>query len=218
MKAHRWSVVVAFLVLALAVPSATFAQQGFQVTAVTVGSGENPLSSGLTGTIQLTNEKDRFLEVTVQEEQAWVLYGPGFRMGKVSGIVAGSIGHFQGAPNAGIVLSLNVPVAENVSFSTLQWPGVFPWEPRDWKTENDWAENPERILKGYLGSVQMDVGPVGLVYSWQNFLDEPWNELPGVVYTAKVREDLSVSGSGIWNNNAEKWMFYIGATWRPQEN
>ena len=95
---------------------------------------------------------------------------------------------------------------------------MFPWEPREWKTENDGVENPERLFKGYLGSAQVDIGPIGLVYSWQNFLDQPWNELPGVVYTAKVREDFSVSGSGTWNNNAEKWMFYVGATWRPKSN
>jgi len=49
-------------------------------------------------------------------------------------------------------------------------------------------------------------------------MDEPWNELPGIAYTAKVREDFSVSGSATWNNNAEKWMFYVGLTWKPQRD
>ena len=218
MKTNRWSVAVAFLVLALAVSTSALAQQGFQVTSVTVSSGEDPISSGLTGIVQLTNEKGRLLEVAVQQEQAWVLYGPKFKLGSVEGIVAGSVGHFQGALWAGPFLSLSVPVAKNVTFSTFHRPGVFPWEPKDWKTENDGVENPESVFKGYVGSARMDIGPVSLIYSWQNFLDEPWNELPGIAYTAKVREDFSVSASATWNNNAEKWMFYVGVTWQPPRN
>lgn len=188
---------------------------GFKIKSLTVSSGENPTTSGLTGIIQLTNENG-FLEVSVQQEQAWVIYGPKFKLGSVEGIAAGSVGHFQGAPWAGPFISIRVPVAKNVAFSTFHWPAVFPWEPNKWKTENDGIQNPERLFKGYIGSAQLDIGPIGLVYSWQNFLDEPWNKLPGVVYTAKIREDFKISGSATWNNNAEKWMFYIGATWTPK--
>ena len=218
MRTNR--LVVTFLVLMLGVSSSVAAQDsGFRVSSVTVSSGDDPISSGLTGIIDLTNKKEnRLLQIAVQQEQAWVLYGPKFKIGKVEGVVAGSVGHFQGAPWAGPFASLNIPVAKNVAFSTLHWPGMFPWEPRNWKTRNDGIENPESIYKGYVGSARLDIGPVGLVYSWQNFLDEPWNELPGVAYTAKVRDDFSVSGSATWNNNAEKSMFYVGATWRPKKN
>jgi hypothetical protein len=213
MKKNQWLAVV--VCLALMAPLSALAQDGFQVSSVTVSSGEDPISSGLTGLVRLTNDKEWLLEVAVQQEQAWILYGPGFKLGKVEGVVAGSVGHFQGAPWAGPFLSLNVPIAKNVTFSTFHWPGVFPWEPNDWKTENDGVENPERLFKGYIGSAQVGVGPFAIVYSWQNFLDGPWNELPGLAYTAKVREDFFVSGSATWNNNAEKWMFYVGVTWSP---
>lgn len=216
MRTSRWSV-IAFFVLALVIPMSAVAQDNFRVSSVTVSSGDDPVSSGITGILDLTNMKEsRLLEVAVQQEQAWVLYGPKFKMGKVEAVVAGSVGHHQGAPWAGPFASLNVPVAGNVTFSTFHWPGVYVWEPKDWKTENDGIKNPERLLIGYIGSARLDIGPVSLVYSWQNFLDEPWNELPGVAYTAKVRKDFSVSGSTTWNNNAEKWMFYIGATWQPK--
>ena len=194
MRTNRWSVLVVFLVFILTVPMSVFAKQDFQITSVTVSSGEDPISSGLTGIIQLTDENGSLLKIAVQQEQAWVLYGPKFRLGSVEGIVAGSVGHFQGAPWAGPFLSLSVPIAKNVAFSTFHRSGVFPWEPKDWKTENDGVENPESVFKGYVGSARVDIGPVGLVYSWQNFLDEPWNELPGIVYTMNVRKDFLVSG------------------------
>ncbi len=218
MRTNRWSVLVVFLVLIFTVPMSVFAKQDFQVTSVTVSSGEDPISSGLTGIIQLTDENGSLLKIAVQQEQAWVLYGPKFRLGSVEGIVAGSVGHFQGAPWAGPFLSLSVPIAKNVAFSTFHWPGVFLWEPKDWKTENDGVENSESVFKGYVGSARVDIGPVGLVYSWQNFLDEPWNELPGIVYTMNVRKDFLVSGSATWNNNAKEWMFYVGMTWQPKKN
>ena len=206
-------IMFSFFTLLLAMP---IAEAEFKIKSITVSSGENPISSGLTGIVQLTNENRRLLEVSVQQEQAWVLYGSKFKLGSVEGVAAGSVGHFQGAPWAGPFISLRVHVAKNVTFSTFSWPAIFPWEPKNWKTENDGIENPERLFKGYIGSAQVDIGPVSFVYSWQNFLDEPWNELPGVVYTTKVREDFAVSGSATWNNNAEKWMFYIGATWTPK--
>lgn len=218
MRTNRWSVIVVCLVLVFVIPMSAFAQDNFRVSSVTVSSGEDSISSGLTGIIDLTNKKDsRLLEVAVQQEQAWVLYGPKFKMGKAEGVVAGSIGHFQGSPWAGPFVSLSMPVAKNVSLSTFHWPGLQAWEPRDWKTENDGVKNPESLLFGYIGSARLDIGPVGLVYSWQNFLDDPWNELPGVAYTAKVRKDFSISGSATWNNNAEKCMFYLGATWKPKQ-
>lgn len=217
MRTSRWLVVV-FSVLAFVVPISVFAQDNFRVSSMTASSGEDTISNGLSGIIDLTNKNEsRLLEIAVQQEQAWVLYGPKFKMGKVQGVMAGSIGHFQGAPWAGPFFSLNMPVSKNVSVSTFHWPGLQFWEPRDWKTENDDVKNPESLLLGYIGSARLDIGPVGLVYSWQNFLDDPWNKLPGVAYTAKVREDFSVSGSATWNNNAEKWMFYVGATWKPKQ-
>ncbi|MEX2052779.1 MAG: hypothetical protein WD898_00970, partial [Candidatus Paceibacterota bacterium] len=195
-----------------------WSQDGIEATEIASFPFIEPLflgSNGLTGVFQLTNEKKkRFVEVGIQEEQAWITYGPQFKIGKsVSGLIAGTVGHFQGAPWAGPYFSLSAPVSKNVTFSTFHWPGAFPWEPRDWK--NDGVDNPERLLKGYIGGAQVDVGPVGISYSVQEFLDDPWNELPGISYTANLRGNFSIKGSATWNNNADRWMLYVGLTWKP---
>lgn len=216
----------AILIVLILVPCFASAQdqnkEGYKLDFLTVSSGEDPISSGITGILQFTNEHNRrLLEVGLQQEQAWLIYGRQFSIGKkIDGVAAGSVGHLQGAPWAGPILKMNAQIGEiigqEVKLSTLQWPGIFLWEPRDWK--DDGEPNPESVLSGYLGSVRLDVGPLGFVYSLQNFMDDPWNELPGVSYTFKVRKDVIVSGSATWNNNAERWMFYIGATWKPRRD
>ena len=215
MRISKWLIVVVFSVLTLVIPVSVFAQKDLEITHVIIGSGEEALSSGLAGFIYLANN-DSLLEIVAQEEQSWVSYGPKFKIGRVEGVIAGSAGHFQGAPWVGPFLSLNVPVFKGISLNMFHRPGLFLWEPKDWKTENDGVKNPEKIFKGYVGGIRINKGPVSFVYAWQNFLDEPWNELPGVIYTAKVRENFSVSGSVTWNNNKRKWMFYISATWEPK--
>lgn len=212
--------VLVFAVL-VSMPLPAFAQDGgFKFSSLTVSSGEDPISSGITGIVRFENERNRLLEVAIQQEQAWLVYGWKFNSGRVKGMLGATVGHFQGAPWAGPLLTMNAPLGtvagRSVSVRTMHWPGVFPWEPRDWKTENDWLQNPEKLYKGYIGNVGLDVGPVGLTYSRQNFLDDPWNTLLGVSYTAAVEKNFSLTGSGTWNSNAEKWMFYAGLTWKPQ--
>ena len=193
--------------------------EGFKPYSLTVSSGDDPISSGITGIVQFTNEKDRLVEVAVQQEQAWFIYGQKFKKSSFSGTLGASIGHFQGAPWAGPILAMSMSVGKvagrEVSIRTLQWPGFFVWEPRSWK--NDSVPNNEAVFLGLLTNVGMDIGPIGLTYSGLNFLNEPWNTLPGVSYTGSVRKDVSVSGSVTRNINKERWLFYVGLTWKPEK-
>lgn len=221
MSPNRSFLTVVFLAALVSVPLTASAQTGgYKFYSLTVSSGDDPIASGITGIVQFTNERNRLIEIAVQQEQAWVIYGQKFGKKSVSGLLGASVGHFQGAPWAGPILTLNVPVAkvagQQVSVRTMQWPGVFLWEPRDWK--NDGVPNPESVFIGVLANVGLDIGPIGLTYSKLNFLDEPWNTLPGVSYTTSIQKDFSVTGSATWNSNKEKWMLYVGLTWKPQQS
>jgi len=114
---------------------------------------------------------------------------------------------------AGPILAMSMSVGkvagQKVLVRTLQWPGLFGWEPRNWK--NDGVPNNEAVFLGFLTNVGMDVGPIGLTYSGLNFLNERWNTLLGVSYTG------SVTGSVTRNVNKEKWLFYVGLTWKPEQ-
>ncbi|MGE5297782.1 MAG: hypothetical protein ACM3KM_01315 [Acidobacteriaceae bacterium] len=207
----------------LFVPS-VFAQEeeekpkGFQVSFVSAGSGEDAVSSGLVGTLQLTNEKRTFVEVTAQQEQAWVVVGKKLGNSRYSAAIGGSAGHFQGSPWIGpygtAEVSLGHLGGQRVAASTLQWPCFFAWEPKSWRFENDGKpENTQKMFVGYISSFELSVGPVGLTYARLWFLDEPANDLPGLKYTAKVMRNISVSGSTTYNGNTGKWMFFVGASW-----
>jgi len=215
-------ILIIFLVF-LSLPVSAQTQEktdGYKLKEIVVSAGEDAISSGLTGIVRFQNGKNRLIEVALQQEQAWVLFGPKFKMGRIDGFVAGSVGHFQGAPWAGPFLTLSVPVTkigghgQEVTLSIMQWPCFFlGWEPRDWRNDGK-PPNTESVFLGYLSSFQLGIGPVGLVYSKLSFLDDPWNTLPGINYTYHIRKDFSVAGSATWNNNANKWMFYVGVTWK----
>jgi hypothetical protein len=192
--------------------------ENWTFTSVTVSSGEDALSSGITGSVWLKHEpKKAELNFTVQQSQAWVIVGRSFRLKSAKGLIAGSAGHFFGEPWVGPYFSLEVPLGkvagQPVSASTMQWLVLNAWEPDQWKY--DGTKNTEPLYLGILTSYQVNIGPIGLVASWLNFLDDPWNFLPGVSYTQKVRKDFSITGSVTRNTVAEKWMFYLGATWNP---
>lgn len=214
--------VIMCLAIMMASSQSAFAQdtqeKGYEFYSLTVSSGDDPISSGITGIVQFVNERNRLIEVAVQQEQAWVIYGQKFDKGWVSGSLNGAVGHFQGAPWTGPLLILNVPIGkiagQQVAVKTMQWPGIFGWEPRDWK--DDGVPNSEKMATVFLSTVGLDIGPIGLTYSKLNFLDEPWNTLPGISYTTSIRNDVSVTGSTLWNSNKEKWLLYVGLTWKPQ--
>ena len=62
---------------------------------------------------------------------------------------------------------------------------------------------------------QVNIGGLGLSYSNLKFLDEPTNHLPGAAYTQSMGNNLSATGSVVWNGNKSLPMYYIGAIWHP---
>lgn len=221
----RKHLVTAVVVMALFSAPAAFAQdpegapsKGFCITSVSAGSGDSAISSGLVGIVRFGNVNDRTVEVAVQQDQAWVIFGPKFKLGnRVKGYVGASAGHMQGSPWIGPYFDAEVELGrlagQKVSISTMHWPCLFPfYEPSGWKNDGKPA-NQEKVFLGYLMSYQVSFGPLGLTYARLNFLDDPWNDLPGVVFTQKVMDGVKVTGSATYNNNARKWMYFIGASW-----
>jgi hypothetical protein len=187
---------------------------GYKLSGATVSAGEDPISSGITGIVDFKNGRGHLLEVAFQQEQAWVVWGPEFKLGKLTGTVAGSAGHFQGSPWVGPYLNMSLPVGkiagQEVSVGTFQWPCLFIGvEPRNWRS----GVNPEKLWIGYLASFNANIGPVGLTYTLLNFLDDPLNRIPGVSYTQRVNNNFSVTGSVSRNGNAKQYMYYVGVHW-----
>ncbi|MEK7600688.1 MAG: hypothetical protein AAB463_01875 [Patescibacteria group bacterium] len=218
-------VLVACLALIGAIPSPISAQESkkgdWKFEAVSISSGDSPIASGITASVDLV--RGRFgVQAAFQHEQAWLIAGR--KLGKMDsektatsydGFIGLSAGHFQGAPWGGPYLTLNKPLSKHVSVSTLQWPGFFAWSPRgrDGRPLNvEWAKI------GYVMVYQITAGPVGVFYSGLNYLDDPWNDLPGVSVTHNLRKDFSLSASATWNSNKSEWMFLVGAVWKPHSS
>lgn len=208
---------LAIMLVASYFASAEEPKEGWKFESVGISSGDSPIASGITATIEVA--KKRFLvQAAFQHEQAWVISG--WKLGKIGqektetsfrGYAGAAVGHFQGAPWGGPYLWLKKPFSKNLAVSTLHWPGVFAWNPRSREGEY----NPEWAKIGYVMVYQVDIGPVGLFYSGLNYLHDPWNDLPGVSLTAKPRKDFSLVASATRNTNKKEWMFLIGATWEP---
>ncbi|MGE5392423.1 MAG: hypothetical protein ACM3NH_01640 [Candidatus Saccharibacteria bacterium] len=226
MKRSIGAAFLSVIVSAMFAPVQALAQdpepKGFRITSVTVSSGEDAISSGLTGVIQFGDEKGRTVEVAVQQEQAWVIYGPKLKFGRAEVYAGGSAGHFQGSPWIGPYLSASVPVGtiagQRVSLSTLHWPCVFLGkEPRNWMFVHDGKpENGQSVFIGYVMSYGASLGPLGFSYARLYFLDDPVNQIPGISYTHKVRKDIRITGSASRNWNSKSWMYYVGVNWNRQ--
>ncbi|HTP56896.1 MAG TPA: hypothetical protein VMJ72_01290 [Candidatus Paceibacterota bacterium] len=206
---------VAFLAVILAaatVGAQTPDPEKWTFDSLTVSAGEDALSSGITGSVWLKKDQQRF-NFLVQQKQGWFIYGRQFTVGKLEGLVAGSVGHFDGAPWIGPYVTLDLPLGkvagQKVSVGTMQWPVIQAWVPDGWKGKHE-----STPYIGYFASVQASVGPLGLSLGRLDFLDDPINWLPGVSYTANVRRDFSVTSSVTRNTNAKRWMLYVGATWK----
>lgn len=212
----NWERGVCAVVICLFIVNSAFAQNGgYKFHSLTVSSGESTITSGITGIAQFTKDK-RLIEVTVQQEQAWFVYGRKFESSKkFSSLVSGSVGQFRGAPWAGPLLTLEMPIAkiagQQVAASIMQWPWLFVKRPRGWEN----TRPNSHFLPGYLGGVQLTIGPIGLAYSKEKFLDNPWNELPALSYTKGISKEFHISASATWNNNDRHWMYYLGLTWKP---
>lgn len=209
--------ILATLVFLTLVASTVFAQQQYRVSAVSFGSGENPITSGIFGTVQLTTESGGFIEVTAQQEQAWFQMGREFKTSKTQCSLRGSIGHLQGAPwigpYAGCSVTLAKVAGQEVSLGAVTRPGWFLGREPSGRRD-DGKDNPENLFVAYLTIAALNIGGVGLSLSHLDYLDDPTDWLSGVSYTHKVRKDLEVTGSATWDQNSERVMYLIGATWR----
>lgn len=190
--------------------------RGLESVAIT--SGDSPIASGITVSAWVVCGRLR-VEAAFQHEQAWIITG--YKLGKLGaektpssyeGFAGLAVGHFQGAPWGGPYLSIKKRLGL-VSISTLQWPGVYVWQPR---SREGYPPNTEWALIGYVMVYQVDIGPVGIFYSGLDYLDDKWNHLPGISITKKLWSNFSLSGTATWNNNRDEWMFLIGATWEPK--
>lgn len=202
---------IVLLLVLVFVPTMSEAQMS--IASVTFSSGESPISSGLQVTVILEDKAGKFLDVTAQEQQAWVIFGKTVEKGRLKFQVAGSGGHFQGAPWFSPYLTARVRLSEKVSVGTMYWPAFFPInEPRDWED----GVNPEAIQAGHFGDIDLTIGNLRLSIAGLNFLDDAPNAIPGVGYTMGVRKGFSITASASRNINAKSMMYYIGATWSPQ--
>jgi hypothetical protein len=206
------------LILAVAFISQPVGAQR-RLTSASIGSGEDAIAGGITGIVRFGSaDSTLYAEFAFQPQQAWFVWGRALK-GRVGGFVAGSVGHFQGAPWVGPYVSLSLPVTKigknDLILGTFHWPAVFiGGEPSDWK--NDGVENPESIKVGYLASASLTLGPIGVNYSMLNFLEEPWNHLPGASLTVPIVNELSFTTNYTWNGNKERSMYYMGVTWTPK--
>lgn len=183
------------------------ANEGLRFKSLTVGSGEGPITSGISGVAQFAPENEsRLLEVMVQTDVAWVMYGPTYKIGPVSGLAAASAGHIFGVPWIGPFFTASVPLGK-AKISTVHWPAFQGWKPSNYKGQMS--------RPGYFGGASVDIGRLTASYYLNKYISDPWNPLPGLSYAVKIRKDVSVPLSITWNTNKSKPMFYIGLTYAP---
>ena len=210
---------VAVLMSLIIMPFTARAQ--VRISAVGVGSGQDPISSGISAFARFeTLDSTKYGELVFQQEQAWITWGPALK-GKIKGFVNASVGHFQGEAWVGPYAVFSVPLAtvagKELSLGTLQWPVFFlTGEPRDWKTVNDGVRNPENLKIGYLGLISVTWGPVTVSHGWLNFMDDPWNKLPGASLTIPITGEVTTTSSFTWDSNAGRALLFMGASWSPR--
>lgn len=212
MRNLRWYLwlVVLLVVPALGAQGVPIGSTAWKLSSLSLGSGEDPLTSGIGITADFSKQGSRNLyEVAFQNEQAWLAFGPTFKNAHVDGSIVGSIGHFQGAPWGGPRLVLNIPINQKTSFGLIEWPGLFAWNPQSYKGK------PFNQPIGQYGGVSLSVYSLSLSYGLQKFLGDPVNLLPGASWNMKVADAFSAVATGTYNTNANRWMFYIGSTWTP---
>lgn len=187
-----------------------------RITSLSVGSGQTPVSSGVSGIVRFeSSDSSQYGELAVQQEQAWLAWGRSVH-GRVSGFFDGSVGYFQGAPWAGPYIALATKVAsaggDDVQLGMFQWPAFFANEP-DSKKAAGVKQN--GVLVGYLASMSLSWKFISVSYGFQKFLDNPWNTLPGVAINLPLTNSVKANVSVTQNVDARKPMYYIGATWTP---
>ena len=211
--------IVVFFIVALALvvtPINSSAQTilGLKLESITVGSGEDPLSSGITGVADFGSSNGKiFGEFVVQPEQAWAILARNIEHGNFSATIGGSVGHFQAAPYIGPYLFTGFALSQNVKLTGLYWPALFAWEPYNWK--NDDRPTDEDVAIGNFGIVGIELGndyKIKFNVAGLNFMNDPTNWLPGGSVTVPIANQISWTSAATRNRNGEAWMFYMGIT------
>lgn len=203
------------LLSSVLVPRLAQPQAPYELETLLVSSGSDPITSGVAGIARFRNRDGRFVELSAQSSNAWASYGQYFPKGDLTLVAEGAVFHFQKALGVGLRFDASLRLSESVNLGLAYRPGLLFEEPEDWKTENDGVENTESAFHGQFGGVRLRIGPVQLSYYMLNFLDEPWNELPGVSYTWAIRDDVAASLSATWNSNDQDLLPWIGLIWSP---
>lgn len=212
MKTSRLFFVLAFLVSGLFTILEAQDEDGYHLRSLTMASGEDAITSGISGIARFASKDHGYVEFAVQAEQAWGIYGYTFeKKDTYSLLVSGSIGHLQGAPWIGPLASLDVPFSVGsvpVSLNLFDWPCLFTKKPKG----ADDGKPATKPLIGHLASTRLDAGPFFISFAYFKYLFEPVNYLTGGGVTVKVTNYISIAGSGTWNQNANKWMLWMGMT------
>jgi hypothetical protein len=223
-------IVSRFLILSsliLGVATSAAAQDGFRVSSVTIGSGQNAISGGLIAIVDAKTERGGFVEVFAGQEQAWLMFGRDFTGDRTKCSLYGTTGHFQAAPWAGLYAGCKLTVAtvrkQNITIEGVARPGLMLYrEPLSFR--DDGVENPEDMFTVGLYATQVSFGGLAFNYTYLNFLDRTPNHLPGISYAQRVTPEVVIAYSATWNPNAleektgqkGRLMYFIGASWSPK--
>lgn len=193
-------------------PSSAQTDEGLQFRSVTVGSGEGPISSGVSVQAHFVPpDESRLLEIMVQSDSGWIAYGPQYAAGPVSGLALLTVGHIHGVPWAGPLFTASIPVGR-ARLTAIQWPAMLGWKPHNYEQLVD----RDQFIPGYFGGAGLGFGPIAVSYYVNKYVADPWNQLPGVSYNGTFHEDFAISSSMTWNGNTSRPMFFLGITWQPR--
>lgn len=195
--------ILAMMVSSFLVPCVQAQIWGWEINSVSIGTGDGPVSSGLSIVIDYKKESEYLLQFNFQQEIASIIYGkfissPNFKM-KIMSTLSTSI--VKGTPSLGPFIIVSMPLI-GYELKIIQWPVIFLWEPKN--------RSEQKSLIGYFSKFEMktEMG-FSFSYSFQKFLDDPWNQMPGIEHLIKIGEKTSVSGSATWNSNREEWMLFL---------
>ena len=200
------------LLVGLPESSSAQTERKLKFQALTVGSGDTPISSGVSVAAHFAPpDESRFLEVMVQADSGWVAYGPQYTAGPVSGRALATVGHIKGVPTVGPLLTASIPLGR-ARLTTSQWVIMMGWKPHSYEKPVE----TDQLIPNYLGGAGLGFGPITVSYYVMKYLAEPWNTLPGISYNGNIHKAFSLSSSMTWNSNTSRPMLFLGATWQPQ--
>jgi hypothetical protein len=200
------------LLVGLPESSSAQTERKLKLQALTVGSGDTPISSGMSVAAHFAPpDESQFLEVMVQSDSGWVAYGPQYTAGPVSGRALATVGHMTGVPWVGPLLTASIPLGR-ARLTATQWVTMMGWKPHSYEK----PVGRDQLIPGYFGGAGLRFGPITVSYYVNKYIADPWNTLPGISYNGNIHKAFAISSSMTWNSNTSRPMFFLGATWQPQ--